>query len=220
MNKIKVALADDHVVLRKGLANLISNHGYTVQFECNNGKQLIDKLNKKDLPDIILMDISMPEMDGYETTFWLKQNYPSVNVLALSTYDDENAIIRMLRAGAKGYILKEVEPLELMTAINEVVKKGFYYSETVTGKFVHAVREMDENDFDSDKKPLLKLSEREIEFLKLVCTEMTYREIAHRMYLSPRTIDGYRDHLFDKLDAKSRVGLVLYAIKNGIVLFN
>jgi two-component system invasion response regulator UvrY len=219
MNTIKVALVDDHVLLRKGLAILVSSQGYSIHLECNNGKELISKLNKNDLPDIILMDINMPEMDGYEATYWLKKNYPAVPVLALSTYDDENAIIRMLRAGAKGYILKEIEPSELKTAINEVVTNGFYYSETVTGKFVHAVREMDEKSFDADNKPLLQLSQKEIEFLKLVCTEMTYKEIADRMYLSPRTIDGYRDQLFEKLNAKSRVGLVLFAIKNGIVLF-
>lgn len=220
MNNIKVALVDDHVLLRKGLASLISSQGYQVHFECDNGKQLISNLNKDDLPDIILMDINMPKMDGFETTLWLKENYPLVNVLALSMYDDENAIIRMLRNGAKGYVSKEIEPMELSTAINAVVTKGFYYSETVTGKLIHSIRETREDGHGNKKKQQSNLSDKEIEFLKLVCTEKTYKEIADEMNLSARTIDGYRDQLFEKLNIKSRVGLVLYAIKNGLVRFN
>jgi DNA-binding NarL/FixJ family response regulator len=219
MSDIKVALVDDHVLLRKGLANLISTQEFNIHLECNNGKEFISKLSKNDLPDIVLMDINMPEMDGFETTLWLKKNYPSVKVLALSMYDDENAIIRMLRNGAKGYILKESEPSELKTAIDAVVTKGFYYSETVTGKLVHSIQGMDEDDGNNNQL-LLSLNEKEITFLKLACTEMTYKEIAEHMYLSPRTIDGYRDQLFEKLNVKSRVGLVLYAIQKGIVRFN
>ncbi|MCU7549963.1 response regulator transcription factor [Chitinophagaceae bacterium LB-8] len=219
MNNIKVALVDDHVLLRKGLANLISIQGFDIHLECDNGKQLVNKLNKDDLPHIVLMDINMPEMDGFEATLWLKKNYPSVKVLALSMYDDDNAIIRMLRNGAKGYILKESEPSELKAAIDAVVTKGFYYSETVTGKLVHSIQEMDEDDAN-DHRLLLSLNEKEITFLKLACTEMTYKEIAEQMFLSPRTIDGYRDQLFEKLNVKSRVGLVLFAIQKGIVRFN
>lgn len=219
MNNIKVALVDDHVLLRKGLANLISIQGFSNHLECDNGKQFIERLNKDDLPDIVLMDINMPEMDGFETTLWLKKNYPSVKVLALSMYDDDNAIIRMLRNGAKGYILKESDPAELRTAIDAVAAKGFYYSETVTGTLVHSIQEMGEDDAN-DNQLLLSLNEKEITFLKLACTEMTYKEIADRMYLSPRTIDGYRDQLFEKLSVKSRIGLVLFSIQNGIVRFN
>lgn len=222
MRDIRVALVDDHVLLRKGLASLISAHGYHIDFECDNGRQLLnklDKLDKDDLPDIILMDINMPEMDGFEATLQLKKSYPLVNVLALSMYDDENAIIRMLKNGAKGYILKDAEPLELKTAIHAVVTKGFYYSETVTGKLVHTIQGQDEDEPDSAKMAL-KLNDKEVEFLKLVCTEMTYKEIADIMCLSPRTIDGYRDQLFEKLNIKSRVGLVLFAIKNRLIRFN
>jgi two-component system, NarL family, invasion response regulator UvrY len=130
-------------------------------------------------------------------------------------YDDENAIIRMLKNGAKGYILKDADPSELKQAINAVLTRGFYYSEMVTGKLIHSIGNTDDDDNGSTS--VLKLSEREMEFLKLVCTEMTYKEIADKMYLSPRTIDGYRDALFEKLNIKTRVGLVLYAIKNGVV---
>ncbi len=211
----KVALVDDHVLLRNGLAALVGTLGYTVLFEADNGKDFLDKLEKNGIPDLVLLDINMPKMDGYETALWLKRNYPDVRVLALSMYDDENAIIRMLKNGARGYILKDSEPLELKTAMDAVFTKGFHYSEMVTGRLIHTLNTMDE---ESDRnKSVSGLNEREIEFLKLAATEMTYKEIAEQMHLSPRTIDGYRDALFEKLDLKSRVGLVLFAIKHGIV---
>lgn len=218
MQTTKVALADDHVMLRNGLAVLISSLGYVVQFECSNGKELIAKLDRDNLPDVILMDINMPEMDGYETTLWLTDNYPLIHVLALSMYDDDNAIIRMLRNGAKGYVMKESDPLELKRAIDDVITKGVHYSEAVTGKLLHSVYQLDET--DPGLKKLLDLNDRELEFLKLASSEKTYKEIAEEMHLSPRTIDGYRDNLFEKLNIKSRVGLVLFAIRNGIVQLN
>jgi two-component system, NarL family, invasion response regulator UvrY len=218
MNKIKVALADDHVLLRNGLAGLVTNLGYEVKFECSNGKELISKLDKNDLPDVILMDINMPEMDGYDATLWLKNNYPLVHVLALSMYDDENAIIRMLRNGAKGYIMKDADPLELKHAIDDVMTKGVHYSELVTGRLLHSIYKVDEP--GNGTKQMLDLNDRELEFLKLASTEMTYKEIAEQMHLSPRTIDGYRDTLFEKLNIKNRVGLVLFAIKHSIVQVN
>ena len=130
-------------------------------------------------------------------------------------YDDENAIIRMLKNGAKGYILKDTEPAELRAAMESILSKGFYYSEMVTGRLMHTINTMD--DEGSTAKNITRLNERETEFLKLAATEMTYKEIADQMHLSPRTIDGYRDALFERLNVKSRVGLVLFAIKNGIV---
>ena len=218
MQKVKVALADDHVMLRNGLAGLITNLGFDVVFECNNGKELMTKLSKENLPDIILMDINMPEMDGYDATLWVKNNYPLIHVLALSMYDDENAIIRMLKNGARGYIMKESDPLELKRAIDDVITKGVHYSELVTGRLLHSIYQVEEP--INGTKQMLNMNEREIEFLKLASTEMTYREIADAMHLSPRTIDGYRDALFEKLNVRNRVGLVLFAIKHGIVHVN
>jgi DNA-binding NarL/FixJ family response regulator len=163
----------------------------------------------------------MPEMDGFETARWLREHHPQIKVLALSMYDDENAIIRMLKYGAKGYIVKDSNPLELRTAINAVTTKGFHYSEVVTGKLLHTVQNNDDDDDDHhDNSLFLKLNEKELQFLKLAASEMTYREIAEKMFLSPRTIDGYRDQLFEKLNVKSRVGLVLFAIKHGLVRFD
>jgi DNA-binding NarL/FixJ family response regulator len=216
---IKVALADDHVLLRNGLAKLIDGFdGYTVLHEADNGQQFIDSLNKNDLPDLVLLDINMPVKDGFETALWLKQHYPDIKVLALSMYDNEQSIIKMLRNGARGYLLKDTHPKEFKTALNDVMSKGFYYSEMITGKLIHAVNKMDEP--HPGNNSFIKLNDKETEFLKLACTEMTYKEIADKMVLSPRTIDGYRDALFEKLNIKTRVGLVMYAIKNGIVQVN
>jgi DNA-binding NarL/FixJ family response regulator len=208
-----IALADDHVLLRKGLASLVENLGYHVVLEVDNGDELINKLQTGILPDLVLMDINMPVKDGYEATRWIKDNKPDIKVLALSMYDDENAIMKMLRCGARGYILKDSEPSELRNALDAVMSKGYYYSELVTGKLIHSINKTDDEGTNGNAA---KLNEREIEFLKLACSEMTYKEIASQMHLSPRTIDGYRDALFEKLNIKTRTGLVVYAIKYGI----
>ncbi len=211
-----IVLVDDHGLLRNGLAGLIESFGeYNILFEADNGKDFIDKLKLKPSPHAVLMDINMPQMDGYEACLWLKNNRPEIKVLALSMYDNESSVIRMFKAGARGYILKDCDPAELKTALHSLITKGFYYSEMVTGKLIHTINSMDSE--GSDVKNVVQLSEREINFLKLVCTECTYKEIAEKMFLSPRTIDGYRDDLFQKLNAKTRVGLVMYAIRNGIV---
>lgn len=214
--KVKMALVDDHVLLRNGLANLLRNLDHEVLFEADNGRRLMEKIDPTNLPNVVLMDINMPLMDGYETTAWLAATYPSIKVLALSMYDDENAIIRMIRSGARGYILKDSDPMELKAAIQSLLTKNYYHSEMVTGKLIHAINHIDEPS-QSSVKDIIGINAREIEFLKWACTELTYKQIAEQMNLSVRTIDGYRDALFDKLNLKSRTGLVVYAIKHGIV---
>lgn len=211
---ITVGLVDDHVLLRNGLAALVRNIGHQVVIEASDGKDFIAKLKDGPKPEVVLMDINMPVMDGYETAVWMKQNYPDIKVLALSMYDDEAAIIRMLKNGARGYILKDSDTPELKSAIEAVLTKGFYYTEMITGKLLHTINQSDE---EGSTRKVLNLNDRELEFLKLSCSEMTYKEIADKMHLSPRTIDGYRDSLFDKLKIKTRVGLAIYAIKHGIV---
>lgn len=210
----KVVLVDDHVLLRNGLASLVKNLGYTVLFEADNGKDFLEKLNHTNAPDLVLLDINMPQMDGYETAQWLKTNYPLIKVLALSMYDDETAIIKMLKNGARGYILKDSEPSELRAALDAIDTRGYYYSELVTGKLIHSINRSDDEAMAGN---ITKLTDREIDFLKLACSELTYKEIAAQMHLSPRTIDGYRDALFEKLDIKTRTGLAIYTIKNGLV---
>ena len=209
-----IVLVDDHVLLRKGLAALIKDSGHGVLFEADNGKDFISKLKPKYIPEIVLLDINMPDMDGYDTAKWIKNNYPEIKVLALSMYDKENSIIRMLKCGARGYILKDCEPTELLVAIRELETKGYYYSDLVSGKIINAINKLDDG---SELKDLIRLNERECTFLKYACTELSYKEIAEKMFVSPRTVDGYRDSLFEKLNLKTRTGLVMYAIKNNIV---
>jgi DNA-binding NarL/FixJ family response regulator len=211
-----IALVDDHVLLRSGLADLIRNFdGYDILFEANNGKDLIRQLDPLRLPDMVIADVNMPEMDGYETTLWLKDHYPRIKVLALSMYDNENTIIRMIRCGARGYILKDIDTAELKKVLDAIRTRGFYYSELVTNTIAHAVINVDIPDLLMQK--FVVLQDREIDFLRLACSELTYKEIAEKMHVSPRTVDGYRDALFEKLNIKTRVGLVLYSIKNGVI---
>ena len=213
--KASIALVDDHVLLRNGLANLLQERHYNVLFEADNGKQFIDKLRSHPLPQVVLMDIHMPLMDGYETTLWLKKNHSSVRVLALSMLDDEMAVIRMFKNGAHGYILKDCHPDELETAVRHVLEKGFYHSEGISGKLIKAINHLDENNNADD--PTAQLNEKETEFLKWSCTDLSYKEIAEKMGVSPRTIDSYRDHLQEKLECKGRIGLAMWAIKHGVV---
>jgi DNA-binding NarL/FixJ family response regulator len=214
-NKIKIAIVDDHALFRKSLAVLIDLFpACSVLFDASNGKDLITQLKPNDIPDIILMDINMPVMDGYATTTWLQGNYPTIKVLALSTMDAETAIIKMIKSGAKGYILKDAEPNELKLAFEEVMNRGYFYNELMTRKIMGSVMQLTET---NGVGVFAKLTEREIAFLKYVCTELTYKEIADKLFVSVRTVEGYRDVLCEKLDLKTRVGLAMYAIKNNIV---
>jgi len=209
---IQVALADDHAILRKGVAELISKFEHmSVAYEAGNGKELLEiTAGEAQIPDVFILDINMPVMNGYETARALKQKYPNCRILALSMYDNELNIIKMLRNGANGYVLKDADPSELRNAILQIHEHGFYYSDLVTGRLMKMLQ-------SPGGKADTTLNEKELQFLALCCTEKTYREIAEEMVLSPRTIDGYREALFAKLDVKSRTGLAIYAIKAGIV---
>lgn len=221
MKPITVAIVDDHQLFRDGLTELIngfSNH--KVIIGADNGKHFIDQLKTDRLPEVVLLDINMKVMDGYETAGWLKEHHPDIKILALSMNENENAIIRMLRLGVRGYVLKDIRKQELEQALTSLINKGYYYTELVTGKLIHALNTLNEESNGPSLKELVSLNQREIEFLKLACTELTYKDIAGKMCLSIHTIDGYRDALFEKLQVKSRVGLVLYAIKNKIVLMD
>jgi len=213
ISKIQVAIADDHTLLRKALARLINTfEGYTILFEAENGKDLRNKIIQYQVPDIVVLDVNMPEIDGFETTKWLQKNYPQVKVLALSMLSDELSIIKMFRLGAKGYLLKNTEPEEFKLALDSIVNKNVYLSEYVSGKLISGLK----NKADQDPEQVV-LNEKEREFLRLVCTDLSYKEIGEKMYVSARTADDYRQALFTKLKVHSRVGLVIYAIKNGIV---
>jgi len=207
-----IVLVDDHILFRKGMVELIDKFdGFTVDWEASNGLEFIKNLQLFGNPDIVLLDIAMPEMDGYETAKWIKEKHPKIKILVLSMFDLEKAIIRMLKLGVNGFILKDAEPQELEKALEDIKEKGVYYSELVSGAMANTIRN------ENERKGTVDLNEREIQFLELVCSELTYKEIADKMCLSFRTIDGYRDNLFNKLNVKSRVGLAIYAIKNGII---
>ncbi|WP_224994838.1 response regulator transcription factor [Cesiribacter sp. SM1] len=209
---INVALVDDHKLFRKGLAELIRDFpGYSVLYDFDSGWDLQKAFTREPLPDIVLLDVNMPEMSGFELALWLKDAYPQIRILALSMNGHEGSIIRMIKAGARGYILKDADPLELKQALDHLVHKGYYHSELVSATLMHNLQGNDEQGNAE------QLTEKETRFLALACSELTYKEIADRMNLAPKTIDGYRESLFAKLSVKSRVGLVLYAIKHQLI---
>ncbi len=214
--KIKLALVDDHTLFRKGMISLIDVAGinYEILFEADNGIDLQKKLSLSQPPDIILLDINMPEMDGYESVAWLRRVSPGIKVLVVSMIQEEESIMRMLKLGVKGYLSKDVEPQELRNAITAIISRGFYYTDYITGKLVHSLQHAEEN---GQHDLVGMLNNREREFIQYACSELTYNEIAEKMYLSPKTIEGYRYNIFDKLQVKSRVGLALFAIKHGLV---
>jgi two-component system, NarL family, invasion response regulator UvrY len=215
--KIKVGLADDHILLRSALASLINTFDdCSVIFEVSNGKELMEKVQGGWHPDVLLLDLNMPEMDGVESAKWLQKNYPGINILMLTMYDSELALIRLLHAGVKGFLKKDIHPSELRFAIQSVIQSGFYYSHNSTGKLMNLFRKQPDNTIVLEKT---MLADTEIEFLKLACTELTYKEIALKMGLNPRAVDNLRDNLFDKLSVKSRIGLAMYSIRHGIVIF-
>lgn len=206
----KIILVDDHTLVRNAIADLIEgNPAYSVTHQVGNGKELFELLeNPNSHPDIILLDVNMPVMDGFTTMEKLSAEFPSIHILALSMNDDDETIIRMMKLGACGYISKLIKEEELILAIDTVVKKGYYYTNEVTNLIVGNFKQ-------KNNKDEIQFTEREKELLQYICTEMTYKEIAEKMFLSPKTIDGYRDDLFQKLNIKSRVGLAVYAMKNG-----
>lgn len=213
MEKIKIAIVDDHKLVSKALENMISfNPEFEVVMNSYNGEDFIGALShQKTLPEVVLMDINMPKKNGIETTAELTEKFPEMRVIALTMEDNESMIINMLKAGAKGYLLKDMSPDILFKAINIVHEKGIFYTDIVTQSLLKIRSEEKEA---AELNSLLK--ERELEFIKLACSELTYKEIAEQMCLSPRTIDGYRDSIFAKLNVKSRVGIVLFAIKHDL----
>jgi len=208
-----VFVVEDHLLLRDAISQLLSSFdGYTVCGQAGNGNELIRKIGRGPMPDVVLLDIHMPLMDGVETARWLKANHPNIKMIALSMFKDEHNIIRMIRAGVSGYLPKDSSPGELKAALDKVRHGQFYYSDMVSSAMMKNMicdPEDPQNEY--------KLSARHLEFLKLASTEMTYKEVAYHMHLSARTIDSYRDELFAKLKVRSRIGLVRFAIKNKIV---
>ena len=199
-----IVIVDDHVLFGQSFKGLVDSFDdYRVKAVFRNGKELQDYLKKTDLhPDLILLDVRMPVMDGLQTMQWLKQEFPEQKTMALTMEDDEEILLKMLSFGCRGYLLKDIDTDKFKEALDTVIETGYCLYKDM----------MDELAKRGQAKQ--QFSERETEFLKYVCTEMTYKEIAAKMNLSPKTIDGYRESLFNKLNIKSRVGLAVYAIKN------
>ena len=213
MEPIKIAIVDDHQLVSKAIENMFSTRqDFTVVLNCNSGNEIIDALKQNDeFPDVVLMDINMPLKNGIETTAELVKSYPDLKVVALTMEDSEESIISMLKAGAKGYLLKDTSPEILFEAIQIVHNGNSFYTDVVTEKLLKVkqqdlfVEQISEN-----------LKPNEVEFMKLACSELTYREIAEKMNVSPRTVANYRDSLQMKLNVKTRVGIVLFALKHNI----
>lgn len=204
----KILVVDDHVLFSQSLKGLINSlQDFEVIDVLKNGQELVMYFESNKIkPDIVLLDIRMPVMDGIETMNWLKENHPGQKVLALTMEHEEETILKMLQLGCRGYLLKDIDPDEFRYAMESVLESGYYYN-----------NEISEVINNSEEKGNEQFTRREMEFLNLVCSERTYKEIAGEMNLSPKTIDGYREQLFAKLKAKSRTGVVLYALKNKVV---
>ena len=213
MKNYSVVIVEDHLLLSQAIGNIVDSFGqFKVLYLCGNGKELLEKFSSpQNIPDIVLMDINMPIMNGIETTEWISKNHSLVNVLALSVEDHETTVLKMIRAGAKGYLLKDTEKSILESALLDVIKNGFYHTKNVTNLLLKSFSE-------KETEKSIRFKERELKFIKLACSELTYREIAEKMNLSPKTIEGYRASLFEKLNVRNRIGLVIYAIKNKVYI--
>lgn len=210
--KTTIGLVDDHQLFLKSLRLMLESFGnYEVLIEALNGEDLQSKLkNSSTIPDLILLDVNMPVMDGIATAKWLAKHYPAVKTVALSMNDTDVAIIEMIKAGCCAYLLKDTHPNELEKALDEVVTKGYYNADASNINFRRLLMK-------SHETPAIVLTEKEKQFLPYACSELTYKQVAAEMNLSERTIDGYRESLFAKFNVQSRVGLCLEALRKGFV---
>ncbi len=208
--KINIGIADDHQLFLKSLSLMLQSfNNYDVVVQAVNGKDLQEKIkSSKALPEIMLIDVNMPVMDGVATASWLNKQFPVMKLVALSQNDSDKAIISMIKAGCCAYFLKDTHPEELNKALDEIYDKGCYNADVSNINFRRLLQ---------FEKEALNISEREKIFLQYACSDMTYKQIASLMNLSERTIDGYRESLFQKLNVQSRVGMVLEAIRKEVV---
>ncbi|HYC39002.1 MAG TPA: response regulator transcription factor [Chitinophagaceae bacterium] len=215
MSKIKIAIADDYKVYRDGLkVGLSSDDSLEVIAEADNGEDLLKEFEKQ-LPDVVLMDLKMPIMDGMETTKLVRKNYPSVKVLVITMYEDEKFIIHMMENGANGYLLKNAEPDEIRKSIHAVHENGYYFNDVVNKALLKKL--VLKNNLKPSFNQDIELTERELQVLKLICEEKTAAEIGREIFLSPRSVEGIRQRLIEKVGVRNTAGLVMFAAKNGIV---
>jgi DNA-binding NarL/FixJ family response regulator len=210
--KIKIGLADDHQLFLKSLSLMLESFKeYDVIVEALNGADLKEKFKFLPVvPDMMLLDVNMPVMDGIETATWLNKTYPAMQLIALSMNDTDQAIIQMIKAGCCAYLLKDTHPTELEKALKEIKEKGYYNADAGNVNFRRLL-------LKADEKQSIVLTAKELIFLNFACSELTYKQIAAEMNLSERTIDGYRESLFQKFHVQSRVGLCLEALRKEFV---
>jgi DNA-binding NarL/FixJ family response regulator len=214
--KHSIAIVDDHTLIANALAGLVNKMtDFEVAFIAEDGLQLIEKISKGQIPDAILLDINMPNMNGFETATWLQQNYSSIPFLGLSMHSEEEAIVKLISKGARGYLLKESSPLELQTALTHLVTNGYYYSQLTTNALVNTVKSPQKQPHTKGNDSLL--TDKEFLFVKWCMTEYKYAEIASEMAVSVRTLENYRDSVCEKLHVKSRVGIVIECLRRGIL---
>ncbi|HNO30033.1 MAG TPA: response regulator transcription factor, partial [Chitinophagales bacterium] len=217
---IRLALADDHTLVRSGLKILLNGFdGFSVVCEAANGLEMLQWLRTTNATaDIVLLDVGMPVMDGFETALRISEEFPQVKVVALSVYDETNTVAKMIENGAAAYLLKDADPEIVRETLLQVYAKGYFYSKRVLDSVMqYKLSSIATDDKKSSivLKPIDTLSSREKEFIKYCCSELTYKEIADKMSVSQRTVDGYRESVFSKLDLKSRTGIVLFAVHQG-----
>lgn len=206
----QIILVDDHQLLRKGLIKILNANGFTDIIEAANGEELLVIL-KNTSPDIILLDLYMPKMNGFESIKHIKKVNPHAKVLVVSMLDDKVSIIQMIKSGVDGYLLKDSDPKEIIEAIQIILEGGNFYSSMVNERLNSVLLD---NDYNKDQHIL---SERELEFLTYASSDLTYKQIAEKMFVSVRTIDGYRDSIYQKFNIKTRIGLVIFALKNKLI---
>ncbi|QHS58345.1 response regulator transcription factor [Chitinophaga agri] len=208
--KIAVGITDDHQLFLKSLSTLINTFShFEVTLEALNGQELLNKLAASpSLPEIILIDVNMPVMNGIDTVHKIAAQYPLIRMIALSMKDDDTTIISMIKAGCNAYLQKDIHPDELEKALQQVYDKGIYNGDAFNINYRRLIRHDDQ---------ALKLTDKEMQFLQLACSDATYKKIAADMKVAERTVDGYREALFGKLNVQSRVGMVLEAIRRELV---
>lgn len=215
MSTIKIAIADDYKIYRDGLkVGLSADDNLEVVFEADNGEDLMKGLESM-TPDVIIMDLKMPIMDGMEATKEVRKKYPSIKVLVVTMYDDDKFIIHLMENGANGYLLKNTEPDEIRKSIYSVHENGYYFNDVVNKALLKKL--VLKNNLKPSFNQNIELTERELEVLKLICEEKTAAEIAKEIFLSPRSVEGIRQRLIEKVGVRNTAGLVMFAVKNNMV---
>jgi DNA-binding NarL/FixJ family response regulator len=210
---IKLVMADDHEIFRDGFQLIVGKaDNISLIAQAANGKQLVELVERYQ-PDVVVTDIRMPLMDGIEATRNICQKWPYIGVIGLSMHDEDDLILEMLEAGAKGYLLKNADKGEVIEAIQTVFEGDPYYCRSTNGKLARIIAKSRYHSFKRNKKP--DFNEKELEIIQLICQENTNKEIGEKLFLSVRTVEGYRLKILEKMDVKNSVGLVIYAIQHG-----